>query len=186
MIDRITSAVRAGQRVCAVSYGHPGVAAYPFHESIRTLRAQGYETEMLAGISAEDCLFAELGVDPTVGGCLSYEATDFLLRGRVVDRASNLILWQIGVIAEHGYRENPDAWNRDGLEVLAQRLMEYYPADHEVVVYEASRLAPCEPIVERVALKRLAQARVPAMATLFVPPLVTAPLDEAMASRLGM
>ena len=186
MIDRIASAVRGGQRVCAVSYGHPGVAAYPFHESIRTLRTEGYAVEMLAGVSAEDCLFAELGVDPTVGGCLSYEATDFLLHRRLVDPACNLILWQIGVIAESGYKQDPEAWNRDGLGVLAQRLLECYPAGHEVVVYEASRLVQCEPLIERVALDRLADARVPAMATLFVPPLVNAPLDEAMATRLGM
>lgn len=182
----ITDAVRAGERVCAVSYGHPGVAARPFHESIRRLRGEGYAADMLPGISAEDCLFAELGVDPTAGGCLSYEATDFLLRGRTLDPASNLILWQIGVIAESGYKEEPDAWNRPGLRVLTQRLLETYPGDHAVVIYEAARIAAFDPLIERVPLAELAGARIPAMATLYVPPLVTAPVDEAMATLLGM
>jgi uncharacterized protein YabN with tetrapyrrole methylase and pyrophosphatase domain len=186
MIDRVTNAVRDGHRVCAVSYGHPGVAAFPFHEAIRLLRAEGFPAEMLAGVSAEDCLFAELGVDPTNGGCLSYEATDFLLRRRSIDPAANLILWQVGVIAEPGYKKDPNAWNRDGLRVLAQRLLEAYPADHEVVVYETSRYALFEPMIERVALAGLPQARVTAMATLFVPPAVTAPIDEAMMERLGI
>jgi uncharacterized protein YabN with tetrapyrrole methylase and pyrophosphatase domain len=186
MVERMTSAVRDGHRVCAVSYGHPGVAAFPFHETIRLLRAEGLSAEMLAGVSAEDCLFAELGVDPTNGGCLSYEATDFLLRRRLVDPAANLILWQVGVIAERGFKVDPDAWNRDGLRILAERLLEVYPPDHEVVVYEASRLSGCEPMIERVALSRLPEARVTAMATLFVPPMTKAPLDEAMAQRLGL
>jgi hypothetical protein len=37
---------------------------------------------MLPGISAEDCLFADLGIDPGIYGCQSYEATDFLANGR--------------------------------------------------------------------------------------------------------
>jgi hypothetical protein len=32
---------------------------------------------MLAGISAEVCLFADLGVDPAVNGTTTYEATDW-------------------------------------------------------------------------------------------------------------
>src|SRR5580658_2612136 len=56
IVERVTSAVREGLGVCAVTYGHPGFAAFPFHESIRQLRAEGFSTEMLAGISSTDCL----------------------------------------------------------------------------------------------------------------------------------
>jgi len=184
IVERITAAVREGLRVCAVSYGHPGVAAYPFHEAVRQLRAEGFSAEMLPGVSAEDALFAELGVDPIDGGCLSYEATDFLLRGRLADPACNLILWQIGVIAEGGYKQDAHAWNRDGLAVLAQRLLETYPADHEGIVYEASTLSLCDPVIERVALRQLADARITPMSTLYVPPAVRAAVDETMARRL--
>jgi len=31
---------------------------------------------MLPGISAEDCLVADLGIDPASSGCQSYEAND--------------------------------------------------------------------------------------------------------------
>ncbi len=186
IVERITDAVREGLGVCAVTYGHPGFAAFPFHESIRQLRAEGYPTEMLAGISAADCLFAELGVDPINAGCLSYEATDFLLRRRPVDPASNLILLQIGVIAESAYKQQREAWNRNGLAALMERLLEVYAPDHEVVVYEASSILVCEPIIERVPLGSLADARVTAMSTLFVPPMTKAPLDEAMARRLAV
>ena len=64
MIEFILSRVRAGVLVCGAFYGHPGVFAYPPHESIRRARAEGYAAWMLPGISVEDCLFADLGVDP--------------------------------------------------------------------------------------------------------------------------
>lgn len=186
MVERITAAVRDGLRVCAVSYGHPGISAFPFHEAMRILAAEGFEVEMLAGVSAEDSLFADLGVDPTVGGCLSYEATDFLVRKRYVDPACNLVLWQVGVIAERSYKEDREGWNRDGVRVLAERLLETYPGDHGVVIYETSPSVACKPSIERVPLNDLAGARVGTMATLFVPPLRAAPLDAATIELLAM
>lgn len=186
MIERITGAVREGLRVCAVSYGHPGVAAFPFHEAMRILAAEGFDVEMLPGVSAEDALFADVGIDPTNGGCLSYEATDFLLRKRYIDPACNVVLWQVGVIAERGYKLERDAWNRDGLRALAERLLETYPADHEVVVYETSPTVACAPTIERIALRDLARSRVGAMATLFIPPSCVVPIDAAMVRRLAI
>jgi uncharacterized protein YabN with tetrapyrrole methylase and pyrophosphatase domain len=186
IVERLMNAVREGLRVCAVSYGHPGVAAFPFHEALRLARAEGFEAEMLAGISAEDCLFADLGIDPVIGGCLSYEATDFLLRHRPVDPACNLVLWQVGVIAEPGYKRDYEAWNRDGIAVLTERLLEVYAPEHQVVIYESASILPCDSTIERVALGRLRNARVTAMSTLFVPPMVKAPIDQVMATRLGI
>jgi uncharacterized protein YabN with tetrapyrrole methylase and pyrophosphatase domain len=186
MVERILGAVRQGFEVCAVSYGHPGVAAYPLHESVRRARAEGFRAQMLAGISAEDCLFADLGVDPINGGCRSYEATDFLVHRRGADPTSNLILWQVGAIAILVYKPDVEAWNRDGLAVLTETLLETYRADHEVVVYEAAKLPVCEPTIERVPLRELPRARVTAMSTLFVPPMAKADADEAMLKRLGI
>jgi uncharacterized protein YabN with tetrapyrrole methylase and pyrophosphatase domain len=186
MVKRILSAVRSGLRVCVVSYGHPGVAAYPLHESVRRARAEGFEAEMLAAVSAEDCLFADLGIDPIHGGCRSYEATDFLVFARAADPASNLVLWQIGTIAELSYLPQNDVWNPHGLAVLTEVLLQTYPPDHEVVVYEAARFAPCAPKIVRVVLRDLPAADVTPLSTLFVPPSEHATVDEAMMMRLGM
>ncbi|MBV8149012.1 MAG: hypothetical protein JO092_07960, partial [Candidatus Eremiobacteraeota bacterium] len=175
MAERIVSTVRQGIGVCAVSYGHPGVAAYPLHESVRRARGEGFPAEMLPGISAEDCLFADLGVDPVGVGCRSYEATDFLVYRRAADPASNLILWQIGVIAQSGFIPKDSIWNQAGLEVLTERLLETYPHGHEVAVYEAARIVLGEPIVDRVALCELPSARVTPLSTLFVPPATRVP-----------
>ena len=64
MAEAILEPVRAGKRVCAAFYGHPGVFVLPSHDAISRARAEGFEATMLPGVSAEDCLVADLGVDP--------------------------------------------------------------------------------------------------------------------------
>ena len=54
------------------------VFVQPSHESIAIARLEGFSARMLPGISAEDCLFADIGLDPGKDGCQSFEATDFL------------------------------------------------------------------------------------------------------------
>jgi uncharacterized protein YabN with tetrapyrrole methylase and pyrophosphatase domain len=186
MVERIVGAVRENLRVCAVSYGRPGVFAYPFHAAVTQLRAEGFAAEMLAGVSAEDCLFAELGVDPAVAGCRSYEATDFLVYRRGTDPASALILWQIGVIAVAGYSHDEHAWNPEGLRVLTETLLETYRPAHEVIDYEAARLPVGESTIARIPLERLTEAPITPMSTLYVPPMCKPKVDAAMLRRLGM
>src|SRR6185437_714602 len=63
MVDQIAQAVYEGSRVVAVFYGHPGVFVQPSPLAIQRLRVEGYEATMLPGISTEDCLISDLGVD---------------------------------------------------------------------------------------------------------------------------
>ena len=183
IVERLLAPVRVGRRVAAAFYGHPGVYVTPSHEAIRRARAEGYAAEMLPAVSAEDCLFADLGVDPASAGCLSYDATDFLLRSRPVDTSSSLILWQITVIGDLTARSEP---RLDNVPVLVERLAEHYPREHEVVVYEASPYPVAGPVVERVTLGDLANAPLTALSTLYVPPATVRATDGEMAVRLGL
>jgi hypothetical protein len=58
--------VRAGHNVIGIFYGHPGVFVSPAHRAIAIAREEGFKAKMLLGISAEDVLFTDLGVDPAV------------------------------------------------------------------------------------------------------------------------
>lgn len=184
MAGRILASVRKGLKVCVALYGHPGVFAQPGHAAIRQARAEGYEARMLPAVSAADCLYADLGVDPGAQGCQSFEATDFLLRRRRFDPTSALILWQIGAIGVINLPTSP--CNRDGLGILWEVLNQHYPADHEVVVYEASGLPICEPVVLRVPLSGLLEAEVSWASTLYLPPLANRPADPGMLDRLKL
>jgi hypothetical protein len=181
MVERMLAPVREGRNVCTVFYGHPGVFVCPGHEAIRRARLEGYRARMLPGISAEDCLFADLGVDPARDGCQSFEATSFLIFRRRFDPCVPLVLWQIGVIGEPHYATE---CNVSGLEVLVEFLLLHYDATHEVAIYQASPYLGIEPRIQRVALDKLPEAKVEWSSTLFVPAKSAAALDSAMVDRL--
>jgi uncharacterized protein YabN with tetrapyrrole methylase and pyrophosphatase domain len=168
MVRELLAPARAGRRVCAAFYGHPGVFVHPSHEAVRQARAEGIDAHMQPGVSAEDCLFADLGVDPGATGCQSYEATRFLERRPAVEPTAALVVWQIGVVGEraHSAQAAPGA-----LALLVERLLELYPPDHEGVLYEAAPYPGIEPRIHRIPLRALADDAVTPLSTLFVPPL---------------
>lgn len=176
MTERILAAVRAGLRVCAVFYGHPGVFARPSHEAIRRARREGFSARMLPGISTEDCLFADLGVDPGECGCQSFEASDFLAYRRRFDPRSGLVLWQVGLLGEPSIRADMEC-RPERLRALAHRLRRHYPERHPVVLYEASQFPICDPVIRRVSLARLRRERVASMTTLYIQPLPSRSID---------
>lgn len=185
MVERILAEVRQGLNVCTIFYGHPGVFADPAHEAIRLAHREGFRAQMLPGISAEDCLFADLGLDPGKNGCQSFEATDFLIRQRKFDPTSALILWQIAVIGNLGFYK--EEGHLHGLKVLAEVLETHYNSDHEVIVYEAAVYYPvCEPVIQRMPLFKLPETNVSLVSTLYVPPKALAPVDSEMMARLSM
>jgi uncharacterized protein YabN with tetrapyrrole methylase and pyrophosphatase domain len=183
IVERLLAPVREGARVCAAFYGHPGVFVHSSHEAIRRARAEGFEARMLPGISAEDCLFADLEIDPAADGCQSFEATDFLVRERKFDPHGGLVLWQIGSLGVVTYHLR-DLWNGDGLAYLVEVLARSYPASHVVTVYEHNHYPICPPLVQRTPLADLARCKVNTHSTLWVPPLARAAVDEAMLARL--
>jgi hypothetical protein len=186
MIGAILEDVRAGLRVCAVFYGHPGVFVYPSHEAVRIARGEGYRAVMLPGISAEDCLYADLGVDPGAHSCLSYEATEFILGEHKLDPTCAVLLWQVDCVGDPDYHEK----RYDGRHVplLVDALLKHYSPDHTGVLYTAPILSMARPKIHRIRLGDLTEEieAKPGAGTLYIPPAAAPALDLAMAARLGI
>jgi hypothetical protein len=176
MVEEILAPVRKGLSVCAAFYGHAGVFGTPGHAAVRRARAEGYEAVMLPGISAEDCLFADLGIDPGTSGCQSYEATHFLARRPSIDTGAVLVLWQVSVLGRPDCVAEPDLTR---LPMLVERLLELYPGDQEVIAYEASPYPVADAKVRRVPLAALAAADLPGLATIVLAP--AAQVEEVLA-----
>jgi uncharacterized protein YabN with tetrapyrrole methylase and pyrophosphatase domain len=183
MVDHVLRSVRSGALTVAAFYGHPGVFAYPSHESIRRARHEGFKARMLPGISAEDCLFADLGIDPAVGGCQSYEASDFMMNAPVIDTSSQLVLWQIGTVGDWTYKRYK--YDTTAMPLLVQRLAQFYPVSHPVTVYEAPMFPNVEPMMSQIPLYSLGQFPISAAMTLYVPPCRPRFVDPALHHRLG-
>lgn len=182
VVEQILEAVRGGAQAVAAFYGHPGVFVYAAHESIRRARAEAYDAIMLPGVSAEDCLYADLGIDPGRLGCQSYEATDFLVHARKFDTSAALILWQIAVLGDLTFREFEPNLKR--IRFLAEVLMEDYPADHRVILYDAATLPVSKPKIQEIALAELDSAEITLNSTLYVPPLADPEADPQRLARL--
>jgi hypothetical protein len=161
--------VDAGRHVCAVFYGHPGVFADVPHAVLGKARAKGIPARMEPGISAEACLYADLGIDPGKRGVQSMEATHFMLYDRQPDTAGLVLLWQVALSGDLSCSRMHA--ERDGLQALVDKLLRWYPVDHEVILYEAAQLPIGSPRIERLALCDLPAAHYEEYTTLVMPAL---------------
>ncbi|MFD4531960.1 SAM-dependent methyltransferase [Kitasatospora sp. NPDC058397] len=188
MSEAILHFVRAGRRVAAVFYGHPGVFVLSSHRAVRIARREGHAAVMRPGISALDVLCADLGVDPSSPGMQTFEASDLLIRGRRIDPGLHLVLWQVGLVGELGYQRTGFFNHR--LPVLVDRLEEVYGPDHPVVNYIGARYRGTAPVTDRHTVAglrdRAVQRTVTSASTWYLPPAVAAPADPRMLERLGL
>jgi len=133
MAARVVNAAMDHAPVAFAMHGHPIVGVYaPF--LIRDMaRLLNLEVQVLPGISAMDCLFAELMVDPCVAGMQMYEATDLLLRRRTLHADVPALIWQIGSVETrlHTTRiSKPERFER-----LRAYLLQFYPPQHPVSAF---------------------------------------------------
>lgn len=168
MVLEIMAELEKGKRTVAAFYGHPGVFTYPSHESVRRARAAGFPARMLPGVSAADCLYAELGIDPGEG-CQAYEATSFLMHSPPVDRSAYLLLWQVGTIGNWTYES--DGYDLSSLPVLIDALARLYSPAHLVTLYEAPFNPQGNARVERLPIAYLQSTYLTPATTLLIPPI---------------
>jgi len=183
MIDALLSEVRAGKQVCGAFYGHPGVFALPPHKAVAIAREEGYPAHMEAGVSAEDCLYADLGIDPGRYGCQHYEASQFMFYRRRIDPSAYLVLWQIGVAGDQSFARF--STNSRYRQVLVDVLARNYDLSHEVIVYRAATLPMQKPLIEPLSLGKLPDAQVDMHSTLVIPPARPLEPDTEIRARLS-
>lgn len=185
MVAAMMVEVRAGRRVCGAFYGHPGVFAVVPHRAVAQARQEGYDAVMEAAVSAEDCLYADLGIDPGTYGCQHYEASQFMFYKRRIDPSAYLILWQIGVAGDQTLARLSSTGGAFR-QVLVDLLGEQgYPGTHEVIAYEAAVLPIHLPRMDRMTLAALPEADLRLETTLVIPPSRRMERNQAVLSRLG-
>jgi precorrin-6B methylase 1 len=183
MAEAILAHVRSGLKICVSFEGHPGIFVHVGHRCIRTARAEGYRARMVPGVSAQDCLVADLLIDPAEYGCQSFEATDFLLRGYRPDVTSMLVLWQVGCIGLSTFSRSRQPM--ENVQVLTDTLENHYGADHAVVAYQAALFPVSTPTIIKTPLRRLPEYDL-GLATLYVPPLHEGPVKRNYLERFGI
>ncbi len=168
MNETIMKEVRAGKKVCGAFYGHPGVFALTPHQTIEMARKEGFKAHMEPGVSAEDCLYADLGIDPGTYGIAHFEANNFMFNQTVFDPTAYLVLWQIALAGDRSLKVFETS--EEAKQLLVDMLLETYPDDHQVIIYECAVLPIEKPLIKSLALKDLACAEVTLKSTLVIPP----------------
>lgn len=153
--------VRAGKRVCAAFCGHPGVFAGAAHTAIHAARKEGFPAHMEPAVSAADCLYADLGIDPGKYGCQHYDASQIMFYRRSIDTSAYLILWQAGA------KERRSTSYR---QLLVDVLAREYPLDHNVLVYSAPSASNQPFLVDSARIDALVHLDLHPLATIVIPP----------------
>ncbi|MFQ6371373.1 SAM-dependent methyltransferase [Shewanella sp. YIC-542] len=184
MVAAIMASVRAGKRVVGVFYGHPGVFACVPHMAIAQAREEGYRATMEPGISAEDCLWADLGIDPGNYGCQSLEASQLMFFAHQLDNVGYVLLWQIALAGEHTLTGFSTTAAR--LAILVKLLQKWYPLDHQVCLYEAANLPIGTCRAQWIGLEELPAATLNAITTLVIPPVRQLQYNLQVLQQLGL
>ncbi|KAF8735111.1 hypothetical protein AX14_002725 [Amanita brunnescens Koide BX004] len=187
MAEVMLREVRLGYNVMGIFYGHPGVFVSPSHTAITRARKEGFKAKMLPGISAADCMYADLGFDPSKYGCMTYEATELLLKTRTLDPSVINIIWQVGAVGVMDM-----SFENTKFALLVDRLEMDLGPDHKLINYVAPILPQSTMSSDIFSISELRNPevakKITPISTFYIPPVPSAirSRDPAMAKQLDL
>jgi len=184
MVDKCLDELKNNKRVCVVFYGHPGIFVWPSFKTISEARKEGYFAYMLPAVSSLDCLFADVGFDPSRHSCQIIEATDMMIRGRKPDITASVVIFQAGCVGDLGYKW--DGYDGRHIPSLTEYLSSFYGDDYEIIAYEAAQYPLCEPRVDLIRIADLADSKLSGITTLYIPPKKLPPVQQHMLERFEL
>jgi uncharacterized protein YabN with tetrapyrrole methylase and pyrophosphatase domain len=155
IVERMLDHIRAGLAICLVSHGRAALNAQVQREAIALSRAENFPAAIVPGVSALECLFSDLGLDPLRDGCQIFSAEHFVEHGRRPDPSAALV---VSLSEETACTE------------LLQVLRTAYGAEHEVIIHEPARYAVLDPVIRRTAIGSMSEGDLAGVSHLYVPP----------------
>jgi hypothetical protein len=136
MAELMLREVRNGRAVVGAFHGHPGLFVSPARRALAIAEAEGYETALIPAISAPDCLFADLRVDPGVLGCQIIMASKLLQEETLIATTGHVVLLQVSAVGDRGFSFS--GYRNSKLSLLFDRLIDVYGEEHDCVYYMAA------------------------------------------------
>lgn len=171
MAELMLREVRRGLSVVGLFHGHPGYFVKAGRRALAIAQMEGYETLLLPGISATDCLFSDLRIDPGVIGVQILKASHVLRKKVVLATNNHVVLIQVASVGDNTFSFS--GFKHAKLDRFFDKLISIYGEDHESVYYIASIFPGLEPVMIVRTLgeyrQKEAQDTVKA-ATLYLPP----------------
>ena len=178
MAAAVVSAALDRPPVTFALYGHPLIFSYPPFLVREMARYLGLTVKLLPGISAMDCMFADLAIDPSMSGIQIYEATDILIRKRPLQNDVPALIWQIGSLETSLYSEHasgPERFSR-----FKKHMFQFYPEKHVVYAVSSATHPLLRPQIYEFSIEKIddyAQL-LHAGFTLYVPPTEQRPVQD--------
>jgi len=174
MIEKkVAEQLESYSKVCLLVYGNPVFFSTAAVKISLDLSKKGISVDVMPAISALDCLFTDLRVDPANDGFQSYEATSFVVYDHDFITNSSLILWQIGVIGivdTITEKKTCDPNNRVFMGFLVEKLLSKYPPYHLCYIYVAAQYPGSSPQISECQISQLSDIDIDRLATLYIPP----------------
>ena len=155
IVERMLDHIRAGLAICLAYHGRSALNAQVVREAIALSRRENFPSTIVPGVSALDCLFSDLGLDPLRNGCQIFSAEYLLEHRRLPDPSAALIL-----------ALNEDTACAELLELLRAE----YGAEHEAIIYEPARYAVLEPVIRRAAIGSIGKDDLAGFSNLYMAP----------------
>jgi len=188
--DAIAAALTRGATrrppVAFAVFGHPLVYV-SLANWLLARPPRGLRVKALPAVSALDCLFVDLHLNPADAGLQMFDANQLLLKRRPLQPDVPCLIWQPATV-ESTYATT--AWSRpQRFHRLRDYLLGFYPKEHRVVLaLSATTSRRTAPRLKRIALGRLEQARreIDAGATLFIPATHDRPVADEAFKKLAL
>ncbi len=145
MAELMLRKVRLGLTVVGVFHGHPGYFVSPARRALAIASREGHETTLLAGVSAPDCMFSDLRVDPGVFGCQILMASRVFQQDAIVAVSGHVVFLQVSAVGDKGFSFS--GYKSATIEPFIEKLIELYGENQESVYYMAAIFPGFEPTI---------------------------------------
>ena len=136
MAELMLREVRKGLNVVGVFHGHPGNFVSPARRALAVASAEGHETALIPAISAPDCLFADLRVDPGVFGCQILMASRVFAEDAIIATSGHVVFLQVSAVGDKGFSFT--GYKNGKMPRFFDRLIDLYGGEQDAVYYMAS------------------------------------------------
>lgn len=164
--EKVISSFNNENNICLVFYGHPLLLADSVSMIIEEAKAIDINVQTLPGISSFDCLLADLELKLD-GCCFLAEASHLINNHIQIDITHHVILWQIGTI---GINSPPSDINKGNISKLKNVLLEYYPPNSPLFLYEAAIYPHLKPLIEKTIVDSITNHEISTITTAYLPP----------------
>jgi precorrin-6B methylase 1 len=154
MAELMLREVRRGKYVVGVFHGHPGFFVKSGRRALAIAKMEGHETQLLPGISATDCLFADLRIDPGVIGVQILKASQVLRKNSHLSTDNHVLLIQVNSVGDNTF--SFAGYKHAKLDKLFGELISVYGSHHDSVYYVAPIFPGFDPII---TVRKLADYR---------------------------